>query len=190
MIQRLRQTPLAARRRSRQEGLASGLELCGKTDASALRNRRVQLPDGSGNGRKSERRVGVAPLTRRCRASAGTHEQPGQTKKGAFSLRPWPVLSLGTLRGDHLDRRHLHRVSFILSRDSDTSDFDLMAEVRSEIRCRLRNHDFLWPFLQICELEGSCIISRRQTPGHAVLCGHTLGFGANCETNYTGSKRQ
>src|ERR1700733_13541561 len=97
---------------------------------------------------------------------------------------------LGTLSGDHLDRRHLHRVRFILSRDSDASDFDLMAEVSSEVCRRLRNHDFLRSFLQIRELEGSGIISLRQTPGHAVLRGRTLGFGANSGTKYARSKRQ
>jgi hypothetical protein len=94
-----------------------------------------------------------------------------------------PDLSLGTLRGDHLDRRYLHRVSLILSRDSDASDFDFMAEVRSEVRCRLRNDDFFRPFLQIRELEGSVVVSLRQTPGHAVLGGRTLGLGAKSETN-------
>src|SRR5713226_7158327 len=108
----------------------------------------------------------------------------------AFSLGPWPDRSLGTLRGDHLDRRHLHRVSLILSGDSDASDFDLMAEVRSEVRGRLRNHDFFRPFLQIGELEGSGIISLRQTPCHAVLCGRTLGLGANSETKYARNKRR
>jgi hypothetical protein len=65
-----------------------------------------------------------------------------------------------------------------------------MAEVRSEVRCRLRNHDFLRPFLQIREPEGSGIISLRQTSGHAVLSGRTLSFGANSETQYAGSKHQ
>jgi hypothetical protein len=97
--------------------------------------------------------------------------------------RQFPDLSLGTLRGDHLDRRYLHRVSLILSRDSDASDFDFMAEVRSEVRCRLRNDDFFRPFLQIRELEGSGVISLHQTPGHAVLGGRTLALGAKSETN-------
>ena len=97
-------------------------------------------------------------------------------------------LGLGALGRDHLDRCYLHRVSFILSRNRDAGYFDLMAEVRSEIRCRFRNQDFRRPFLQMCELEGSGIISLRQTPGHAVLSGRTLGFGASSES--ARSKRQ
>jgi hypothetical protein len=40
---------------------------------------------------ESGRRVGVAPLTRRCRASIGTCEQPGQTEKPRPTKNPCPV---------------------------------------------------------------------------------------------------
>ena len=97
---------------------------------------------------------------------------------------------LGAGGSDHLHRRHLHRVSFVLPRDNDAGDFDLMPEVWSEIRCRLCNHDFLWAFFQIRELEGSGIVSLRQTSGHAVFSRRSLRFGARSETNRTGGKRQ
>ena len=81
-------------------------------------------------------------------------------------------------------------MSLILSRNCDASDFDLMAEVRSEVCCRLRNNNFFRPFLQIRELERSGIISLRQTPRHAVLCGRTLSLGANSETKEASHKRR
>jgi hypothetical protein len=42
--------------------------------------RGLTVATGSGNGRLSVRRVGVTPLTRRCRANSRTCERPGQTK--------------------------------------------------------------------------------------------------------------
>jgi hypothetical protein len=56
---------------------AARLELAKAMICGALA---VDLPQGSGNGRTSGRRVGVTPLTRRCRASALTHERPGYTE--------------------------------------------------------------------------------------------------------------
>ena len=46
------------------------------------------LATGSGNGRESVRRVGVTPLTRRCRARVRTLEQPGETKNIPVTKTP------------------------------------------------------------------------------------------------------
>jgi hypothetical protein len=48
--------------------------------------RTMDGPAGPQRGRMPERRGGLARLTRPCRASASTHERPGQTKECAGLL--------------------------------------------------------------------------------------------------------
>jgi len=50
---------------------------------------------------------------------------------------------LGTGRGNHFHRRHLHRVNVILPRDGNARDLDLVAQMRRQVRCCRRNDDHL-----------------------------------------------
>src|SRR5450631_810969 len=48
-----------------------------------LRLKQSLVTHETGNGLKSGRRTGVAPLGRRCRANAGMRERPGQTENAS-----------------------------------------------------------------------------------------------------------